>query len=209
MKHLRDISSCRYRISNCRTTLFFRSTIATQTPSLFSRHAIINRLWSRPISISIPPPLDQPTSKQPSSHRQFIPRRVFSQFAGWTEGRQLDCGGGRDSEATKRGGGRRKRRDESGKHYNKSAGLWRECKIAGTDLVVYNTEGVERGWAKRTARRVADEGGGGRWAIVRVICHAAYMEPAEAGGKRIDYPRGVVVPIGRLSMVIACTKRHM
>lgn len=31
----------------------------------------------------------------------------------------------------------------SGKHYNKSAELWRECKIAGTDLVVYNTRGLE------------------------------------------------------------------
>lgn len=28
-------------------------------------------------------------------------------------------------------------------------------------------------------------------------------------GKGIDDPRRVVVPIGRLSMVIACTKRHM
>lgn len=35
-----------------------------------------------------------------------------------------------------------RRGNESGKHYNKSAGLWRECKIAGTDLVVYNTRGL-------------------------------------------------------------------
>lgn len=40
--------------------------------------------------------------------------------------------------AKRRGG------DERGKHYNKSAKLWHECKIAGTDLVVYNTRGLER-----------------------------------------------------------------
>lgn len=39
---------------------------------------------------------------------------------------------------------KRRKGNERGKHYNKSAGLWHECKIAGTDLVVYNTRGLER-----------------------------------------------------------------
>lgn len=69
------------------------------------------------------------------------------------------------------------------------------------------TRGGWKGTSWRTARRVASGGGGGRWAIVRVICHAAYR--STKGEKGIDDPRGVVVPIGRLSMVIACTKRHM
>lgn len=69
------------------------------------------------------------------------------------------------------------------------------------------TRGGWKGTNWRTARRVASDSGGGRWAIVRVICHAAYRSTKR--GKGIDDPRGVVVPIGRLSMVIACTKRHM
>lgn len=69
------------------------------------------------------------------------------------------------------------------------------------------TRGGWKGTSWRTARRVASGSGGGQWAIVRVICHAAYR--STEGERGIDDPRGVVVPIGRLSMVIACTKRHM
>lgn len=48
--------------------------------------------------------------------------------------------GGQKARATERRG-----RERDGKHYNKSAAVWRECKIAGTDLVVYNTAGWRGG----------------------------------------------------------------
>jgi len=43
------------------------------------------------------------------------------------------------------------------------------------------TRGGWQGTSRRTATRVAGGSGGGRWAIVKVICHAAY---GSAGGWR-------------------------
>lgn len=48
--------------------------------------------------------------------------------------------------------------EHGGKHYNKSAAVWRECKIAGTDLVVYNTR---EGWGGKGCK-LEWRGGGAR-----------------------------------------------
>lgn len=115
---------------------------------------------------------------------------------------------GSSAQQQRRGG--RRRDDEgqttSGKYYNKSSGLWRECKIAGTDLVVYNMRGLE---GDELAN--CNKGGGREAGVVDgALWELFVMLPTDSRKREgIDDPRRVVIPIGRLSMVIACTKRHM
>lgn len=89
--------------------------------------------------------------------------------------------------------------EHGGKHYNKSAAVWRECKIAGTDLVVYNTRGEGR--VGRKGCKLEWRGGGARLkAMAHCECYLSCCLRIYGVRYRTGYP---FVPIGRLSMVIA------